>query len=73
MQFSVINLPKAVPALPDRPPQETIPQTRAEREGMRVTVQRYVAAHRDKLVPPLAAPLTRPQFPSAPIRFRTKH
>ncbi len=53
MQLSVINLPKAVPMLPDRPPQETIPQTRAEREGMRVTVQRYVVAHRDKLVPPL--------------------
>jgi geranylgeranyl diphosphate synthase type II len=39
--------------LPLRPPQETIPQTRAEREGLRVTIQRYVAANRDRLVPPL--------------------
>ncbi len=52
LQLSVINLPKAIPALPDRPPQETIPQTRAEREGMRVTIQRYVAANRDRMVPP---------------------
>ena len=52
MQLSVVNLPKAVPMLPDRPPQETIPQTRAQREGIRVTVQRYVAANRDRFVPP---------------------
>src|SRR5882757_5921943 len=39
--------------LPVRAPQETIPQTRAEREGMRVTIQRYVAANRDRLVAPL--------------------
>jgi len=51
--LSILTLPKAVPVLPDRAPQENIPQTRAEREGMRVTVQRYVAAHRDRLVPPL--------------------
>jgi geranylgeranyl diphosphate synthase type II len=53
MLIPVLNLPKAVPMLPMRAPQETIPQTYAEREGMRVTVQRYVAAHRDRLVPPL--------------------
>ena len=53
MPLSVITLPKAVPALPVRSPQETIPQTRAEREGLRVTVQRYVAAHRHRLIPPL--------------------
>jgi geranylgeranyl diphosphate synthase type II len=52
LHLSVINLPKAIPALPDRPPQETIPQTRAEREGMRVTIQRYVAANRDRMIPP---------------------
>jgi geranylgeranyl diphosphate synthase type II len=51
--LTVVNLPKAVPMLPSRPPQESIPQTRAEREGMRVTIQRYVAANRDRLVPPL--------------------
>ncbi len=51
--LTVVNLPNAVPVLPSRPPQETIPQTRAEREGMRVTIQRYVAANRDRLVPPL--------------------
>jgi geranylgeranyl pyrophosphate synthase len=39
--------------LPLRAPQETIPQTRAEREGLRVTIQRYVAANRERLVPPL--------------------
>ena len=49
----LVQLPRAVPVLPLRPPQETIPQTRAEREGMRVTIQRYVAANRDSLVPPL--------------------
>lgn len=52
-QISVLNLPRAVPLLPVRPPQTTIPQTRPEREGMRVTVQRFVAANRDRLVPPL--------------------
>jgi geranylgeranyl pyrophosphate synthase len=52
-QLSILTLPKAVPMLPQRAPQETIPQSYAEREGLRVTVQRYVAAHRDKLVPPL--------------------
>ena len=51
--ISVLNLPRTVPLLPVRPPQATIPQTRAEREGMRVTVQRFVAANRDRLVPPL--------------------
>jgi geranylgeranyl diphosphate synthase type II len=51
--LTVVTLPKAVPTLPIRPPQESIPQTRAEREGMRVTIQRYVAANRDRLVPPL--------------------
>lgn len=53
MSASLVTLPRAVPVLPERPPQETIPQTRAEREGMRVNVQRYVAAHRQRLVPPL--------------------
>jgi geranylgeranyl diphosphate synthase type II len=52
-QLTVVQLPKLVPVLSLRPPQETIPQTRAEREGMRVTIQRYVAANRDRLVPPL--------------------
>src|SRR5262245_34144850 len=54
MQFpAILNLPRAVPMLPERPPQANIPQTSAEREGMRVNVQRYVAANRDRLVPPL--------------------
>jgi geranylgeranyl diphosphate synthase type II len=53
MQLPVITLPKAIPMLPVRAPQETIPQTYPEREGLRVTVQRYVAANRDRLVPPL--------------------
>ncbi len=36
-----------------RPPQPNIPQTLAERERLRATIGRYVARHRDMLVPPL--------------------
>ena len=53
MQLPVITLPKAIPMLPARTPQETVPQTYAEREGMRVSVKRFAAANRDRLVPPL--------------------
>lgn len=53
MQLPILTLPKAVPVLPARAPQENIPQSYAEREGMRVNVQRYVAANRDRLVPPM--------------------
>jgi geranylgeranyl diphosphate synthase type II len=53
MQLPVINLPKAIPVLPSRKPQETIPQSYPEREGLRVSVQRFVAANGDRLVPPL--------------------
>jgi len=49
----ILTLPKAVPTLPARAPQANIPQTYPEREAMRVMVQRYVAANRDQLVPPL--------------------
>ena len=44
---------RMVPALPQRPPQADIPQTLAEREHIRLVVQRYVDAHRDSIVPPL--------------------
>src|SRR5262245_12333966 len=36
-----------------RPPQENIPQTRLEREGLKIVIARYVQANRDKLTPPL--------------------
>jgi geranylgeranyl pyrophosphate synthase len=44
---------RLVPPMPQRPPQENIPQTLAEREHLRAVVGRYVDAHRDTLVPPL--------------------
>jgi geranylgeranyl diphosphate synthase type II len=44
---------RMVPAMPQRPPQATIPQTLAEREYVRAIVQRYVDERRDAIVPPL--------------------
>ena len=49
----VVNLPRAVPPTAMRPPQETIPQTRTEREVMLRQVQAYVAARRSEITPPL--------------------
>lgn len=49
-----INKPlRMVPTLPERPPQANIPATLPEREWLRTVVERYVADHRDRLVPPL--------------------
>ncbi len=49
----LVSLPRAVPEMPDRPPQETIPQTRGERELILRQVQDYVAETRNELTPPL--------------------
>lgn len=52
MDLPLLTLPRSVPAQPTRPPQETIPQTRAEREWVRSVVQKYVG--RVKPVLPLS-------------------
>ena len=49
----LVSLPRAVPEMPVRPPQETIPQTRVERELILRQVQAYVADARNALTPPL--------------------
>src|SRR3712207_548264 len=51
MQMPVISLPKAVPVQIMRPPQENIPQTKAEREFVAQRIREYVAAERP--VPPM--------------------
>ena len=52
-QLPVVALPRAVPPMTTRPPQETIPQTRSERETMLRQVQAYVAARQSEITPPL--------------------
>ncbi|MDE2907379.1 MAG: DUF116 domain-containing protein, partial [Acidobacteriota bacterium] len=52
-QLPVVSLPRAVPPVAMRPPQENIPQTRSEREVMLRQVQDYVAARRSEITPPL--------------------
>jgi geranylgeranyl diphosphate synthase type II len=48
-----IELPRTVPVQAARTPQETIPQTRPERESLKILIERYVQARRDTLTPPL--------------------
>src|SRR5215467_8947370 len=48
-----IELPRAVPVQAQRRPQDNIPQTRLEREGLKHVIARYVEAHRNTLTPPL--------------------
>jgi geranylgeranyl pyrophosphate synthase len=43
MQMPVVSLPRAVPLMPERKPQDNIPQTRGEREQVLRMVRRYVA------------------------------
>jgi geranylgeranyl diphosphate synthase type II len=43
MALSLLTLPRAVPLVHDRTPQASIPQTREERERVRLVAQRYVA------------------------------
>ena len=52
MQIPVLNIPRAVPPERERQPQDTIPQTRFERERMKLQSRAYVEANR--LVPPLS-------------------
>ena len=52
MQIPVLNLPRPVPHERQRQPQETIPQTRGERELMKLQARAYVEAYRP--VPPLS-------------------
>jgi geranylgeranyl pyrophosphate synthase len=51
MQMPIVSLPRAVPLVVERPPQENIPQSRAEREQSLRWVRRYVAEN--NLVPPM--------------------
>jgi geranylgeranyl diphosphate synthase, type II len=48
-----IEIPKAVPVMSGRKPQDNIPPTRVEREGLKFVVARYVEANRAALTPPL--------------------
>src|SRR5262249_8423284 len=48
-----IELPRAVPVQADRKPQDDIPQTRLEREGLKLAIARYVETNRNSLTPPL--------------------
>ena len=53
MQLPVLQLPKRIAVLPDRKPQDTIPQTRSEREDLKRFVADFVASHQDAYLPPL--------------------
>lgn len=51
MQIPVVSLPRAVPVMPQRKPQENIPETRPERERLARLVRRYVAENNP--IPPM--------------------
>jgi len=51
MQMPVVSLPRAVPLVPERKPQDNIPQTRAERELLARVIRKYVADNNP--VPPM--------------------
>jgi geranylgeranyl diphosphate synthase type II len=53
MQIPILKLPKRIPVLPSRKPQDNIPQTRWERERLKQVVAGYVRANSARLVPPL--------------------
>jgi len=52
-QLPILKLPRAVPTLPDRKPQDNIPQTRWDRERMKQLVADYCIANASRLVAPL--------------------
>jgi geranylgeranyl diphosphate synthase, type II len=52
MQIPILTLPRAVPEQKMRPPQDTIPQTREERDAVKRLCEKYVES--DKPVPPLS-------------------
>ena len=51
MQIPVVSLPRAVPLVPERKPQDNIPQTRGERDELGRVIRRYVADYSP--VPPM--------------------
>lgn len=51
MKMPVVSLPRAVPLVPERKPQDNIPQTRAERELLNRVIRKYVAEKNP--VPPM--------------------
>ena len=51
MQMPIVSLPRAVPLMPERKPQDNIPQTRSEREQLQRIIRRYVAQNNP--VPPM--------------------
>src|SRR5882724_3876307 len=51
MLIPVVSLPRAVPVMPQRKPQENIPETRPERERLARLARRYVAENNP--VPPM--------------------
>jgi geranylgeranyl pyrophosphate synthase len=48
-----IEIPRAVPVQAGRRPQDNIPQTRPERESLKLVIGRYVESNRHALTPPL--------------------
>ena len=52
MPIPLVELPRRVPTQRWRPPQENIPQTRAERERIKYLIERYVEEERSRFVPP---------------------
>src|SRR6266850_542745 len=52
MQIPILTLPRPVPEQKMRPPQDTIPQTREERDAIKRLCERYVET--EKPVPPLS-------------------
>lgn len=53
MQIPVLQLPKRIPVLPNRKPQDNVPQTRAARERLKEFVTSLVAANPNRFTPPL--------------------
>jgi geranylgeranyl diphosphate synthase, type II len=53
MKMPILTLPRRVPTLPSRRPQDNIPQTRIEREDLKRAASAYVAVNAERLVPPL--------------------
>ena len=47
MQLPILQLPKRIPVLPSRQPQENVPQTRAERERLKqfVMTEQFLACN----------------------------
>ena len=59
MHIPITTLPRVLPPQRDRAPQDTIPQTRDQREALRRAVSDYVDARRESIVPPLVLSLSK--------------